>query len=161
MADWTAQHSIDWWLMTEDCPLPENRITLAPNGRIRLEWRPTSVQRHRRLIRKTAQMMLRAGYPLVLWSHFGIDVNAHQASTMRMGADPRTSVLDAHCKPHDLDNVHVVDASFLPSLGAGPGGPTLTIAAMALRVAADLKEAEGQGGAAASPDTGERSATHG
>jgi choline dehydrogenase-like flavoprotein len=134
-ARWIAAHSVDWWLMTEDCPLPENRIVLAPNGRIRLEWRATSVQRHRRLVRKTARMMQRAGYPIVVWSHFGIDVNAHQASTMRMGTDPRSSVLDPLCRPHDLDNVHVVDASFLPSLGAGPGGPTLTIAAMALRVA--------------------------
>jgi choline dehydrogenase-like flavoprotein len=130
-----AHHSIDWWLMTEDSPMKENRVVLAPGGGIRLEWRPTSKQRHRKLVRATAKMMLRAGYPFVVWSHFGLDTNAHQASTMRMGTDPRTSVLDPGCKPHDLDNVHVVDASFLPSLGAGPGGPTLTIAAMALRVA--------------------------
>jgi choline dehydrogenase-like flavoprotein len=143
-ADWIASRSIDWWLMTEDCPLPENRVVLAPHGGISLEWKPTSVRRHRRLILKTVQMMRRAGYPLVVWSHFGIDVNAHQASTMRMGADPRTSVLDPMCKPHDLQNVHVVDASFLPSLGAGPGGPTLTIAAMARRVAAEAAFASGQ-----------------
>ena len=136
-ARWLSRHSIDWWLMTEDCPLPDNRVVLAPNRRIRLEWRPTSVGRHRRLIMRTANVMRRAGYPIILWSHFGIDVNAHQASTMRMGADPQSSVLDPLCKPHDLENVHVIDASFLPSLGAGPGGPTLTIAAMALRVAVE------------------------
>jgi choline dehydrogenase-like flavoprotein len=130
-----AEHSIDWWLMTEDCPLPENRVVLAPNGGIRLEWRPTSRPRHQKLVKETRKMMRRAGYPIVVWSHFGLPVNAHQSSTMRIGTDPQTSVLDPMCKPHDLDNVHVVDASFLPSLGAGPGGPTLTIAAMALRVA--------------------------
>jgi choline dehydrogenase-like flavoprotein len=134
-AKFVASHSIDWWLMTEDCPLPENRIVLAPGGGIRLEYRPTSVRRHRKLVWKTAMMMRRAGYPLAVWKHFGIDTNAHQASTMRMGSDPRTSVLDPLCRPHDLENVHVVDASFVPSLGAGPGGPTLTIAAMALRIA--------------------------
>jgi choline dehydrogenase-like flavoprotein len=80
-------------------------------------------------------MMRRAGYPIVVWSHFGLPVNAHQAGTMRIGTDPRTSVMDPMAKPHDLENVHVVDASFLPCLGAGPGGPTLTIAAMALRIA--------------------------
>lgn len=135
LANAIAHHSIDWWLMTEDTPLPENRVVLAPGGGIRLEWRPTSKRRHRKLVASTAKMMLRAGYPFVVWSHFGLSTNAHQASTMRMGNDPKTSVLDPMCKPHDLDNVHVVDSSFLPSLGAGPGGPTLTVAAMALRIA--------------------------
>ena len=130
-----SDHSIDWWLMTEDCPLPQNRVVLAPGGGIRLEWRPTSVRRHRKLVRATAKVMRRAGYPFVVWKHFGLDTNAHQSGTMRMGTDPSASVLDTLCRPHDLENVHVVDASFLPSLGAGPGGPTLTIAAMALRIA--------------------------
>jgi choline dehydrogenase-like flavoprotein len=130
-----ASHSMDWWLMTEDTPLAENRVVLAPGGGIRLEWRPTSVRRHRKLVRATAKMMRRAGYPLVVWKHFGLDTNAHQSGTMRMGDKPETSVVDTLCRPHDLENVHVVDASFLPSLGGGPGGPTLTIAAMALRVA--------------------------
>jgi len=121
--------------MTEDTPLAENRVILAPGGGIRLEWRPTSVRRHRKLVRATAKMMRRAGYPFVVWKHFGLATNAHQSGTMRMGDNPETSVVDTLCRPHDLENVHVVDASFLPSLGAGPGGPTLTIAAMALRVA--------------------------
>jgi choline dehydrogenase-like flavoprotein len=34
-----------------------------------------------------------------------------------------------------LENLWSVDASFVTSLGAGPGGPTLTIAAQALRIA--------------------------
>lgn len=134
-ATWVADRSIDWWLMTEDCPLPANRIVLAPGGRIRLEWSATSVRAHRGLVRATAKMMRRAGYPVVLWRHFGLDTNAHQASTLRFGTDPDTAVLDPVCKPYDLDNVYVVDSSFLPSLGSGPGGPTLTVAAMALRVA--------------------------
>jgi choline dehydrogenase-like flavoprotein len=130
-----ASRSVDWWLMTEDCPLPENRVVLGAGGGIRLEWRPTSVKAHRRLVKKTVAMMVRAGYPVTLWRHFGLDTNAHQASTLRFGHDPRSSVLDPLCKAHDLDNLYAVDSSFLPSLGAGPGGPTLTVAAMALRVA--------------------------
>ncbi len=135
LANAVAFHSIDWWLMTEDTPLHENRVALAPNGGIQLQWRPTSRQRHRKLVKSAARMMRRAGYPFAVWSHFGLSTNAHQSSTMRMGTDPSISVLDPLCKPHDLDNVHVVDSSFLPSLGAGPGGPTLTVAAMSLRVA--------------------------
>ena len=46
-----------------------------------------------------------------------------------------TSVLDPFCKAHELENLYAVDGSFFPSVGGGPGGPTLTIAAQALRVA--------------------------
>jgi choline dehydrogenase-like flavoprotein len=63
---------------------------------------------------------------------------AHQAGTMKFGVDPRTSVLDVHCRAHDLDNVYVVDASFFVSVGAV--NPSLTIIANALRVAEYLRD---------------------
>ena len=44
---------------------------------------------------------------------------------------PASSVLDIHCKAHDLDNLYVVDASFFPSIGAV--NPALTVMANALR----------------------------
>ena len=43
---------------------------------------------------------------------------AHQAGTCRMGADPDTSVLNADCRAHELDNLYVVDTSVFPSIGA-------------------------------------------
>jgi choline dehydrogenase-like flavoprotein len=43
-----------------------------------------------------------------------------------------SSVLDVHCKAHDLDNLYVVDASFFPSIGAV--NPALTVMANAMRV---------------------------
>ena len=46
--------------------------------------------------------------------------------------DPQSSALDVHCKAHDLDNLYVVDTSFLPSIGAV--NPSLTAIANALRV---------------------------
>jgi choline dehydrogenase-like flavoprotein len=54
-----------------------------------------------------------------------------------MGTDPLTSVLDTHCKMHDLDNAWIVDSSFFPSSAAV--NPALTIAANAMRVAAVFK----------------------
>jgi choline dehydrogenase-like flavoprotein len=57
---------------------------------------------------------------------------AHQAGTVRFGADPKTSVLDLNCKAHDLDNLYEVDASFFVSIAAV--NPSLTIMANALRV---------------------------
>ena len=42
-------------------------------------------------------------------------------------------MLDGNCKVHDLDNLYVVDASFMPS--SGGANPGLTVIANALRVA--------------------------
>lgn len=57
----------------------------------------------------------------------------HPLGTLRFGNDPATSVLDPDCRAHDIDNLYVADASFMPSsLGVNP---SLTIAANALRVA--------------------------
>jgi choline dehydrogenase-like flavoprotein len=143
IADRIARHSVDWWLMTEDTPLPENRVTLGRNGRIHLEWRPTNVGRSRKLVAATKQMMRRAGYPVSLSRQMGLGSNAHQSSTLRMGEDPTRSVVDRFGKVHDLDNVYVADASWIPSLGFGPGGPTLTIIAQALRLVAESDLVEG------------------
>jgi choline dehydrogenase-like flavoprotein len=46
--------------------------------------------------------------------------------------DPATSVLDPHCKAHDLDNHNVVDASCFVSASAV--NPSLTIIANAIRL---------------------------
>jgi choline dehydrogenase-like flavoprotein len=51
------------------------------------------------------------------------------------GADPATSVLDPWCRSHDIPNLLVVDSAFFPSSAAQ--NPALTIAALALRVAAE------------------------
>ena len=67
-----------------------------------------------------------------------IAATAHQAGTARLGDDPATSVLDANCKAHELDNLYVVDSSFFVSIGAV--NPTLTIIANALRVGEHLLE---------------------
>lgn len=53
-----------------------------------------------------------------------------------MGTDSRSSVLEAHCKAHDLDNLYVVDAFFFVSASAV--NPSLTIVANAIRVADHL-----------------------
>jgi choline dehydrogenase-like flavoprotein len=62
----------------------------------------------------------------------------HQAGTCRFGSDPATSVLDVHCKAHEIDNLYVVDTSFFPSIGAV--NPGLTTMANALRVGDHLRQ---------------------
>jgi choline dehydrogenase-like flavoprotein len=57
---------------------------------------------------------------------------AHQAGTARMGNDPATSVVNADCRAHEIDNLYLVDTSVFPSIGAV--NPALTAMANAIRV---------------------------
>jgi choline dehydrogenase-like flavoprotein len=146
--DWTlekiARHAVDFWLMTEDLPLPENRVTLASGGDVQLTYRETNKWESDRLYAGLKYMLNHAGTAeyrffereLFASMKVGLAGVAHQAGTCVMGNDPRTSVLDVNCKAHDIDNLYVVDASFMPSVGAV--NPALTIIANALRVADHL-----------------------
>jgi len=58
---------------------------------------------------------------------------SHTVGTVRMGDDPNTAPLDRYCKFRGLDNLYVVDGSFMPTSAAV--NPSLTISANALRVA--------------------------
>jgi choline dehydrogenase-like flavoprotein len=139
-----ARHSMDFWLSSEDLPRPENRI-YYDGDRVVLDINEGNMESHHRLRKKLEDMLGRAGAHPMLLDHklyFGQDVpvggTAHQAGTARFGLDRATSVLDADCRAHELDNLYVVDASFFPSIGAV--NPTLTIIANALRVADRIKE---------------------
>jgi choline dehydrogenase-like flavoprotein len=66
---------------------------------------------------------------------------AHQAGTCRMGGDPDTSVVNAECRAHELDNLYLVDTSVFPSIGAV--NPALTAMANSLRVGDHLLERMG------------------
>jgi len=63
----------------------------------------------------------------------------HIMGTCRMGSDPRTSVVDANCRSHDHPNLFVVGSSVFPT--SGTANPTLTVAALALRLASFLDRA--------------------
>jgi choline dehydrogenase-like flavoprotein len=131
--DYVARRTVDWWLFSEDLPFRHNRITVAPSGRIQMEWTPNNLKAHAVLTREAKKMARALGFPLVFTERTGIGFNSHQAGTVRAGRDPATSVLDENCRVHDVENLFVVDAGFFPSLPAM--NPVLTIAANALRVA--------------------------
>ena len=141
-----AKHSIDFWLSSEDLPLADSRVTLRRGGAIRLALQPGNNTEGLTRLRTTFQEMLsKLGMvdtmfvrSLYLRKAFDAAATAHQAGTARFGTDPATSVLDVHCRAHDLDNLYVVDGSFMPSVGAV--NPTLTIIANALRVGDHIAE---------------------
>jgi len=146
--EWTldevASHTVDYWLTTEDLPLPTNRVTLAGDGNIQLTYQVTNEPEADRLYDELKTILNHTGTP----EHAVIDRNvyssmdipvagvAHQSGTARFGSDPATSVLDIDCKAHELDNLYVVDTSFFPSIGAV--NPALTAMANAIRVGEHL-----------------------
>ena len=144
--DEVAQHSVDWWLTTEDLPKPDNRVTVDDAGRVHLAYTSSNDQEAQGLYDELKKILNHVGMAQhhVFDKNFYMCMNvplagvAHQAGTCRFGDDPATSVLDVNCKAHELDNLYVVDTSFFPSIGAV--NPALTAMANAMRVGEHLIE---------------------
>ena len=146
--EWTladvAEHAVDFWLTTEDLPVPGNRVTTDKDGNVHLTYTSTNDEEAGRLYHELKKIMNHTGMAEhhVLRKNFYMDMSipvagcAHQAGTCRFGTDPATSVLDTDCKAHELDNLYVVDTSFFPSIGAV--NPALTAMANAIRVGEHL-----------------------
>lgn len=144
LSDQLATHMVSFLAMSEDLPDPDNRVTVGPDGRIVLSYTFGDLSGHQRLVDKLEMGL--AGFVqsqhTLFEPRFQIDQllplygTAHQCGTLRMGHDPRASVVDANCKAHDLDNLYVSDASVFVSSAAV--NPTLTIVANAMRVGAHI-----------------------
>ena len=145
--DLMANHSLDFWLTSEDLPHPDNRVSLDRDGNIVLSYTPNNEEGHKRLTKKLQHVLQQQtscgvhGHSchtglfsrnLFVGERIPLAGVAHQNGTIRFGHDSKTSALDANCKAHEVDNLYVVDGSFFPSSAAV--NPALTIMANALRV---------------------------
>jgi choline dehydrogenase-like flavoprotein len=151
--EWTlrdvARHAVDFWLSTEDLPRSENRVMLTKDGNIQIGYTASNEEPKERLYHELKEMLKDLGmhhghllpHHAYLKNEIPIAGCAHQAGTVRFGNDRESSVLDANCKAHELDNLYVVDTSFFPSIGAV--NPALTAMANALRVGDHLLERMG------------------
>jgi len=132
----------------EQKPDPENRVVLArsrdffgvPRAELHWRWRAEEQAALEKLRR-----LLAAGFEASVLGRVEIrsgekpDPNAHHhAGTTRMHEDPRYGVVDGDGRVHETDNLYVAGASVFPS--AGCANPTLTIVALALRLADHLKQ---------------------
>jgi choline dehydrogenase-like flavoprotein len=117
--------------------------------RIRLDWRLTDLDR-RSLLRTheaLAKEFGRTGLGRIQIEAWLQDDKAgwsdelsggyHPMGTTRMADDPRRGVVDRHCRVHGLTNLYVAGSSVFPT--GGSANPTLTIVALALRLAEHLK----------------------
>jgi choline dehydrogenase-like flavoprotein len=143
--EYLAGRALDFWLTTEDIPVPRNRVTVDRDGNIHLEKTYYNSEAHRRLLAKLKGLLGLVGchrMAIPRWSVLSEQIPlagiAHNCGTVRFGTDPRSSALDLNCKAHDLDNLYVVDTSFFPSSSAV--NPALTAIANALRVGDHLLE---------------------
>ncbi|BAY39650.1 glucose-methanol-choline oxidoreductase [Nostoc sp. NIES-2111] len=144
VAETIANHSVAWLVITEDLPNINNRVRVE-GERIFLDYTDNNESAFNRLSHRWIEVLksiesrhdnkeIAAHIP----QKMTIREVGHQCGTCRFGEDPHNSVLDINCRTHDLDNLYVVDGSFLPSSTAL--NPSLTIIANALRVGEHLLE---------------------
>jgi hypothetical protein len=62
---------------------------------------------------------------------------SHHLGTTRMSTDPREGVVDRDCRVHGVANLFIAGSGVFPT--AGHANPTLTIVALSIRLAAQLK----------------------
>ena len=124
--------------LIEDLPYPENRVVVNDDEAdgvsvkytIKTELRDRAAHLRKLLTDRLKERRLTFLSP-------DIELNfGHPCGTCVMSNDPSTGVVDRDCRAHGIANLFITDASFMPTSGAI--NPSLTIAANALRVSAEI-----------------------
>jgi choline dehydrogenase-like flavoprotein len=139
----------------EPAPDPESRVMLAQDRDALGLRRVKTDLRHGELERRTATRLAslvsaefarlsigRTRFEPWLWDERVPNVDAlegipHFIGTTRMSDDPREGVVDRDCAVHGMQNLYVAGSSVFPT--AGQANPTVTIVALALRLADHLR----------------------
>jgi choline dehydrogenase-like flavoprotein len=146
-------HSMAVAMVLHDMPQHDNRVDLddevtdawgLPVARITLTPHENDLAQGRFLVDRCGEILEAAGARGVdrVYAERITGNCSHQHGTARMGHDPQTSVLDANCRAHEVDNLYVVDGSPFPT--ATGANPTLTIMANAWRVAEHIVGGRGR-----------------
>jgi choline dehydrogenase-like flavoprotein len=142
-------HTAAWWAHAEGLPSNDNRVTLdletkdvrgLPVARLSYRWTDNDRVLVAAARDKAVEMMEASGAKKV---RVGLMYAAHAMGGCRMGADPRTSVVNSFGQTHDVSNLFVCDTSvFVTSAGVNP---TLTAMALATRSAEYIAESTRRG----------------
>jgi choline dehydrogenase-like flavoprotein len=137
----------------EQSPNPLSRVSLGEDRdalgmpRVRLDWRvdQSDMEALRQTLVSFGSFMgrNRLGYVRLHTADRSkwpgpIGWGNHHMGTTRMARDAASGVVDDNCKVHEVDNLFVAGSSIFPTCGAA--NPTLTIVALALRLADHLQE---------------------
>ena len=138
----TEQKSIRFEIFNDWLPNDNCFITLdkkykdkygMPVGKLRLEGHPQDVKVGKYIAKKCEKVLEEMGAKNIYSSVTSSASQNLVAGGCRFGDDPKTSVLDKNCKTHDINNLYVADASFMPT--GGSVAYTWTIYANAFRIA--------------------------
>jgi choline dehydrogenase-like flavoprotein len=139
---------------TTQLPVASNRVDLDPTlkddwglpaPRLTFKEHPNDTKLQQWFAARGKDLLEAAGAQQILFSGGG-DSNSgpHLLGTCRMGNDPKTSVVNADHRAHDVPNLFIVDgSSFVTS---GRGQPTMTIQALAFRAADRISKLAKSGG---------------
>ncbi|MGH6851607.1 MAG: GMC oxidoreductase [Methylocella sp.] len=137
----------------EPIPNYDSRVTLSPArdrlglNKVEVNWQLTEADKlHFIALRKllteemTRQGVLQfIGKPVDLAEIWPNNIMGcwHHMGTTRMDSDPAKGVVDANCRAHGISNLFVAGSSVFPTVGSDM--PTITIVALALRLAGELE----------------------
>jgi choline dehydrogenase-like flavoprotein len=138
----------------EQAPRATSRITLCQQRdalglpRLRVDWRygHDDVESVRRTLDLVAQEIERSGIGRLTFDRDTLEEDllrfgaygGHHIGTARMGADPRSSVVDADCRVHSTGNLFVAGSAVFPT--SSQANPTLTLIALTLRLGQHLAQ---------------------
>lgn len=125
------------WLPTDNCFVSlDSKVKDkwgTPVAKVRVAFHQHNLQVGWFLANKGADVLKQLGAEQVMAFASGKPPTNLVAGTCRFGLDAKTSVLNENCRAHELENLYVTDASFMPTGGSVPY--TFTIYANAFRVA--------------------------
>ncbi|MBI2235566.1 MAG: GMC family oxidoreductase [Magnetospirillum sp.] len=142
--------ALDLDFNAEQSPNPDSRVTLSDEvdafglPRLQVDWRASAIDvdsvvtAHRLLATRLAESgtgslevdeeRIREGYKAM---------GSHHIGTARMAADPSAGVVDRDCRVFGLDNLYLAGSAVFPT--SSHANPTLTIVALAVRLAEHLR----------------------
>lgn len=142
----------DTHLTSEQAPNPDSRITLSDErdrlglNRVQLDWRLSPIDKY--TIQRSQQIVAaefeRSGLGRLqieladgdtAWQ--SVTGSYHHIGTTRMSRNPRQGVVNEHCQVHGINNLYIAGSSVFPT--SGLSNPTLTIIALAIRLADHIK----------------------
>ncbi|WP_250122644.1 GMC family oxidoreductase [Chroococcidiopsis sp. CCMEE 29] len=140
-------------LIGEQAPNPDSRITLSRErdslglNRVQLDWRLSPIDKYtiERSQQIIAEEFARSGLGQLQselteddTSWQSVRGSYHHIGTTRMSINPKQGVVNEQCQVHGVSNLYVAGSSVFPT--SGLSNPTLTIIALAVRLADHIKE---------------------
>jgi choline dehydrogenase-like flavoprotein len=137
----------------EQTPLYDSRLSLTHDKdrfgtpKLRIDWRvcPEDVASIAATYRQMRNILAGTNVAAVIYDDDtlnervkeAIAVGGHHIGTARMSDDPKRGVVNTQCRTHDVENLYMAGSAVFPT--SGSANPTLTIVALAIRIADQLK----------------------